>query len=263
MAPLLPVATEIVQARQDWRQALNAAAQRLSLRNQHGLPIQFVEQSDLPSGVAYEAFINASGCVPTRDNAHDFFNALVWLTYPQVKSKLNALQAAEIAHAAIREADAVNLHRGKLRDAATIFDENAALLVTRNMSLVDTLRAHQWSEVFVVRRAEFERDCEIFLFGHALMEKLISPYKAITAHVLVVPANDGFFSLSAQEKRIWLDVSVAQQIVNGLATADFTPLPALGVPGWCLVQDEAFYADAAVFRPKRSVKNTGNPADSD
>ncbi|WP_442781896.1 DUF3025 domain-containing protein, partial [Collimonas fungivorans] len=30
-----------------------------------------------------------------------------------------------------------------------------------------------------------------------------------------------------------------------------TPLPVLGVPGWSGGQDQAFYADVSVFRPKR------------
>ncbi|HEY8100461.1 MAG TPA: DUF3025 domain-containing protein [Burkholderiaceae bacterium] len=242
----------IVQA-DDWRQALNAAARELDLLNHRELPIQFVVQSELPSGVAYESFISATGRVPTRDNTHDFFNALVWLTFPRIKAQLNALQAAAIAQAAVSEvhADAIPKHRGKLRDAATIFDENAVLLVTRNVSLVEALREHQWSDVLMNRRAAFERDCEVWLFGHALMEKLVSPYKAITAHAWIVAAGDAFFSLSPRDKCIWIDAAVTQQIAAGLATANFTPLPVLGVPGWWQPQDAVFYADDKVFRPKR------------
>ncbi|MGZ5818605.1 MAG: DUF3025 domain-containing protein, partial [Burkholderiaceae bacterium] len=166
LGPLLPAAMPIVEAR-DWRQALNAAARELNLLNHQGMPIQFVPQADLPAGVAYEAFINATGSVPTRDNAHDFFNALVWLTFPQIKAQLNTLQAAAITQAAASEVHHdLPQHRGKLRDAATIFDENAALLVTRNASLVQALREHQWHDVFVGRRAAFNSDCEVWLFGH-------------------------------------------------------------------------------------------------
>jgi hypothetical protein len=46
---------------------------------------------------AYEEFIGATGCVPTRENLHDFFNGLVWQTFPLIKRELNALQAAQIA----------------------------------------------------------------------------------------------------------------------------------------------------------------------
>jgi len=38
----------------------------------------------------------------------------------------------------------------------------------------------------------------------------------------------------------------------GLSPAHFTPLPILGVPGWWEQQDEGFYADTGVFRPKRN-----------
>jgi hypothetical protein len=42
---------------------------------------------------------------------------------------------------------------------------------------------------------------------------------------------------------------------EGLSTAVFTPLPVLGVPGWRPGQDEDFYLDETVFRPKRTDRN--------
>ena len=45
-------------------------------------PVRFVPHESRPRGEAYEAFIARTGCVPTRDNLHDLFNALVWLTFP-------------------------------------------------------------------------------------------------------------------------------------------------------------------------------------
>jgi hypothetical protein len=246
-------AMPIVEA-DDWRLALNQAARAMDLRNHRNLPIQFVAQSELPPGTAYEAFINATGCVPTRDNNHDFFNALVWLAFPKIKARLNALQSREIQQAlASGDANKVLHHRGKLRDAATIFDENAAFLVTRNMELVDALRAHQWHKVFLTRRAEFEHDCEVRPFGHALMEKLVTPYKAVTAHAFIVGVSDPFFALSLQEKVGWIDTAVEQQIAGALSTSNFTPLPVLGVPSWHSEQNDAFYADSSVFRSKRST----------
>jgi hypothetical protein len=219
------------------------------------LPIRFVPQADLPEGVAYEAFISTTGGVPTRNNLHDFFNALVWLTFPAIKKQLNALQAVEIASRAMPAGGAAEGKqagtRGKLRDAATIFDENAALLVCSDMALVDALRAHRWRETLLERRSAFGSSVEVFLFGHAMMEKLVIPYKAITAHTWVVPAEAEFFSMPQMQQRAWIDAAVARQLQLGLRTGDFTPLPVLGVPGWCEAQDEAFYADAKVFRPPR------------
>src|SRR5881392_4107317 len=53
--------------------AFNAGAAALALRNARGLALRFVPQEALPEGRAYEEFIGATGCVPTRDNLHDFF----------------------------------------------------------------------------------------------------------------------------------------------------------------------------------------------
>jgi hypothetical protein len=133
---------ELLQQTSDWRAGLNALASAQNLYNHRHLPVQFVPQANLPPDTAYEEFISATGGVPTRDNLHDFFNALVWLTFPQIKIQLNALQAAEIANGQ-------NKNRGKLRDAATIFDENAALLVVRDNALLEALRAHRWHEAFM------------------------------------------------------------------------------------------------------------------
>ncbi|GAB3432248.1 DUF3025 domain-containing protein [Massilia solisilvae] len=232
--------------------AFNASAAAMGLVNHRGQPIRFVPQAALPEGTAYEEHIGATGCVPTRDNLHDFFNALVWQTFPLIKRELNALQAAQIAQAGVGKS------RGPARDAATIFDENAALLVVRDSdegrALVELLRAHQWHDALFERRAMFGRDAQVWSFGHALMEKLVAPRKAITAHTRVVVAEDGYFALPAHEQRGWIDERVAAELrEGGLDNSCFTPLPVLGVPGWWHGQDEAFYADASVFRPKRSI----------
>jgi hypothetical protein len=235
--------------------AFNRNAEALDLRNHLGLPLRFVPQAALPEGTAYEEFIGATGGVPTRDNLHDFFNGLVWQTFPLIKRQLNALQAAQIAQAGIGKS------RGPARDAATIFDENAALLVVRDSSagraLVDELRAHCWLAALFEKRAMFGADAQLWLFGHALMEKLVAPRKAITAHTRVIFAGDEFFALAPDARRAWLDGHVAAGLAEeGLATSGFTPLPVLGVPGWWPGQDQDFYLDTSVFRPKRLHQKT-------
>ena len=207
-------------------------------------------QSALPEGTAYEEFIGATGQVPTRDNLHDFFNGLVWQSFPLIKRQLNALQAAHIAQAGVGKS------RGPARDAATIFDENAALLLVREGSagraLVEELRAHGWLGALYEKRAMFDSDMRLWLFGHALMEKLVAPRKAITAHTRVVFAGDDVLALAHDAQRAWLDAHVAEELAReGLSTAGFTPLPVLGMPGWWPGQDKDFYLDTTVFRPKR------------
>lgn len=248
-ASVLPLASRVIAAG-EWRDRINAEAAALRLLNHRQQAIRFVAQYELPEGVAYESFISETGSVPTRENLHDFFNALVWLSFPRIKARLNALQAAQIASLGIGKS------RGAARDAATIFDENAALLVVQDseqgMRLVDALRNHQWQQAFIEQRALFGTQCEVCLFGHALMEKLAQPYKAITAHAWVVRVGADYFALGPDARRARLDQQVAQQLAaHALTTADYTPLPVLGVPGWWPQQDEDFYADTQVFRCKR------------
>jgi hypothetical protein len=148
-------------------------------------------------------------------------------------------------------ADRQGAARGKLRDAATIFDENAALLVASDEAIISDFREHRWREVFVDRRHAFASHWEVWLFGHALMEKLVTPYKAITAHAWPVVAERDFFRMSVTDKRTWLDRTVAGQLSADVSTSDFSPLPVLGIPGWRAGQDADFYEDTGVFRVKR------------
>src|SRR5437879_2775967 len=142
------------------------------------------------------------------------------------------------------------------QDILAAADWRAALDVVRDGAqgkmLVDALRNHRWLVAFIQQRAGFGPDAEVWLFGHALMEKLVAPYKAITAHTWVVSADDAFFRLPPAARRAWIDAPVAGKLAqHRLSTASFTPLPALGVPGWWAGQDRASYGDVAVFRPKR------------
>lgn len=199
--------------------------------------VRFVPQNHMPEGRAYEQYIFESGCVPTREGLHDFFNGLCWTLFPQAKKKLNQLQAAEIAAAG------VGTVRGPVRDAITVFDENAALLYAPD-ALWDALASRQWQRLFGELRPLW-RQAQLVLFGHALLEKLVSPYKSITAHVWRVH--------NAIETLAGLDVWLANDLTPGkLAGKPFVPLPVLGVPGWWPAnQDAGFYQDAQVFRPLR------------
>jgi len=197
----------------------------------------FVPQDSLPAGQAYEAHIFQTGTVPTRDNLHDFFNGLVWLAFPQAKRRLNALQAAEIARTGI------GATRGPLRDALTLFDENGALL-DAPAALWKALVARDWPALFVTQRALWS-EARLLVFGHALLEKLVAPRKAATAHVLLpLPGADRAAALD--------DAALAQSLSpQRLAQKPFVPLPVLGIPGWCADNASAeYYDDPKVFRPR-------------
>jgi hypothetical protein len=202
-------------------------------------PVRFVDQSALPPGQAYEAFIHAQRACPTRDNLHDLFNGLTWLAMPRTKSRLNALQAALIA------LDGVGDRRGPLRDALTLFDENGAILLAPP-ALVAALRARDWPRLFIELRSLWQ-DARLLVFGHALQEKLQQPRKAITAHVYLPRSDLAGPGVSG----LGLDQALAEDLdTEHLAQKPYCPLPILGVPGWYLPNENfSFYDDAQVFRP--------------
>ncbi|MCW5652984.1 DUF3025 domain-containing protein [Hydrogenophaga sp.] len=204
-------------------------------------PVRFVPQAALPDGVAYEQFIAETGQVPTRENLHDFFNGLCWLRFPASKQRLNRLQAAEIT------AHGIGAVRGPVRDALTLFDENAALLQAP-APLWTALLARDWVRLFVSLRPLWPQ-ARLVLFGHALLEKLATPYKSITAHVLREPVP---LSL-ADDLAAWDGWLAARLHAPLLAGKPFAPLPVLGVPGWWAANElPGFYEDATVFRPPRA-----------
>jgi hypothetical protein len=217
---------------------LNSQARSRGIVTGHGKPLRFVPQAELPAETAYETWIAETGAVPTRDNSHDRYNALIWLTYPVTKANLNALQAAEIAQRG------TSGHRGAARDAATIWDENLAVVVATQDAdrLQESLRTHDWRALFITHRAHWHRHWHVRLFGHALLEKLAAPYNAITAHAIVEPASDGFDAI--------LDRQLSARIHVLMSNNAYCPLPVMGIPGWHDGnEDSGFYADPKVFRP--------------
>ena len=269
--------------------ALNAAAGEAGLVSGSGRCLRFVPQASasvsgapalpaLPAsseiGVSsgYEARIFDTGEVPTRlsgpGERHDLYNAIVWLTFPRAKARLNALQADHLRTSPERPApDRINQpqggqaaggagsQRGPLRDAATVFDENAALWIGLDASFEAALRAFDWQELFVRRRAQLSESVRLMVFGHALLEKLESSYKAVTAHAWPLRlAVDASVTEIDQALSLALDA-------DRLSTRALCPLPVMGFPGWCAANAEPhFYDDPAVFRSGR--RGGKSPPDS-
>ena len=249
-------AAQAVAAGQTVAQALNAT----------GLaPVQFVPQSALPVGVAYEQFIFDTQQVPTRDGVHDFFNGLCWMQFPQTKKRLNQLQAAQIAESGIQPV------RGPARDALTVFDENAAFFVGPDV-VWDALARKDWLTLFDLLRPAWV-DVQLVLFGHALLEKLVYPRKPVTAHVFRAQAaikniafRGGLEDPRSEPLRcsslIGMDAWVAADLsADKLATKPFAHLPVLGVPGWWPGNAEpGFYRDTTVFRPPNAPISVSSKA---
>jgi hypothetical protein len=227
-------------------------------------PIRFCAHARMPATAAYEQYIFDSKLVPCRLNVHDFFNGLAWLQFPLTKAHLNALQAAEIAKRG------PGAPRGPVRDAITVFDENAGIWFGPD-SVWDALRRHDWHSALVEQRSCWQgqtstatglkahqpittsaslptegSQAQIVIFGHALLEKLIAPRKPLVVHCFRLPR--------AVSSTVDLDANLALQLEPELlASKPFQPVPVLGVPGWWPANDDPdFYNDITVFRPKRS-----------
>ncbi|MFT7775318.1 DUF3025 domain-containing protein [Roseateles sp.] len=177
-----------------------------------------------PLAAGYEQHVAATGRVPTRHNAHDLFNGLVWLRCPAFKAALNR------AHIAAPPAPPGR--RGPVRDALTLLDESGLLLVAP-APLQQALREQDWGTLFITRRALWQ-ETRALVVGHALLEKLLAPRPPLCARVLFVADAE------------------APQLPATLCPADLPPLPVLGIPGWWAPNAaHGFYADDRIFRPKR------------
>lgn len=230
---------------------LNDWALQTGVVTESGRPLQFVP-ADRPSdqpGLGYEHRIFQTGEVPTRLDGtgarHDLYNALAWLRWPLSKARLNGVHA----HAA--EPVATQTGRGGLRDAATLFDENGLVWVSEDEALDASLRHFDWSALFIHQRVELMTRVSTSVFGHALLHKLESPFKGITAHGLILrlPVGSGHGEIDAELAR-WLTP-------DRLVSQGFCPVPVMGLPGWCEANsDPSFYGDTTVFRPGRMRRSS-------
>jgi hypothetical protein len=229
---------------------LNALASAQAVVSGGGHALQFVDVSrqSAPGAAHYELRIHDEGVVPLRAaNWHDFFNALVWLTFPRVKAALNAAHSAEL-----RAASGTTRARNRRRDALTLFDESGVLVLSRERAVLDDLRTHRWQRVFWEQRETLMQTTRFCLFGHGLYEKALSPYVGMTGHALLpqVPADFDTANEAALAQADALAADVLMKQV--MQPRDLSPLPVLGVPGWWAANRHAdFYANTDYFRPPR------------
>jgi len=215
-----------------------------------GEPIEFVPQ-EAKTGEPYEKRVFAYGKVLTRTlNWHDLFNALVWITFPKTKAAINRHHYREMQAREGGEA------RGPVRDALTLFDESGVIVASSDPALTELLTGFQWKALFWGRRADLAGAMRFHLFGHALYEKALAPYKGITGKCVIVDVSAREFERPLPQQLASLDAHLARSFaeLRSLgATDDYAPLPILGVPGWTPENEsERYYEDAQQFRPGRA-----------
>jgi len=225
--------------------ALNLLAARRDLRNQAGQRVSFI----LPptDRLDYETRIWRNGAVATRpDNWHDFFNALVWLSFPLTKAALNA------RHAGLLMQDAAA--RGRERDAMTHFDECGVVVLAGDPALLDLLRRFAWRSLFWERRTDLAGSMRCLVFGHATYEQLRQPFRGLTAKAVLYEVSPSWFSRPLVTQLAEVDRRLAAEFAAGCYPhpRSFQPFPLMGLPGVTPANETAsYYDDRWQFRPGR------------
>jgi hypothetical protein len=130
------------------------------------------------------------------------------------------------------------------------------VVATPDATLSALLKDFKWKELFWVRRADVRRDMRFHVFGHAIYEKALEPFKGVTAKALIVAVAPGRVDASTEQQLAEIDARAARYFSGTQAlasTRSLSPLPVLGVPGWEPANErEGYYDDESQFRPRRA-----------
>jgi hypothetical protein len=232
------------------------------IQSHAGKPVHPVPQAGSPTTFEdhYESRIYLAGELQTRlENWHDYFNAMCWLQFPEIKSALNAL------HFEASKTRKVGTNRSPVENAITLFDECGAVIVADDDSLLEMIRHHEWKVLFQDNhlfweihsfrdnKAQLGQHIQCYVVGHAMHEKNLAPYLGMTTHSVLLKQGSDFFQKTYLEQLEVIDRVVSSLWMNSKIEQpkDLQPFPLLGVPGWWHeAQDEAFYANEDYFRTK-------------
>jgi len=217
---------------------LNRVARAAQLSLPGGMPLRFeVAPARRTPALCYERRIAEEGVIEFRESSrHDFANALAWLAFPLTKAALNAVH--------VRDGRDVTANgRSRARDAATLVDEAGMIFLCRDAELIALLRAWQWHALFWKRREAVVRSVTPIVVGHGLLDKLRTPFRALTAQALIVSTAEGD-----------VDAAAAEQLrAPDFAPHRLQPLPVAALPGWdSEASGEGLFDDREVFRVKYS-----------
>lgn len=222
---------------------------------QRGVALRFVEQSvgKLSFAEQYEPRCYLKGELQMRENNwHDLFNALVWMSFPQTKTVINARHYHALTNGAELP---TNAGRGAVRDVNTLLDESGVIVVYADDELAGLLRNFKWKELFWHQRDKVNAMMGFHIFGHGLYEKALRPYVGMTGQGLLLKVEQAFFSWPLVQQVAHLDSRLADHLAGPehcRSTRDLSPVPLLGVPGWSKDNDCAdYYDNTAYFRPGR------------
>jgi hypothetical protein len=212
-------------------------------------------------GLHYEERIARQGIISTReDNAHDLFNALIWLYHEPLKRAMNSRQVADIAKVGPRQ-------RTRGQCALTHFDEAGAIVWVSGADVANAWDTHDWRRLFGTHRDAWGKRIAVTVIGHALFDFALDHGELPVAKALAVEADPEEIAKRSRGALIasWPDAeaSIARAIEAGRWLADpqeLRPLPLAGIPGWHEgAQSDDFYESAPSFRPLRAGRRYPKP----
>jgi len=197
------------------------------------------------SSHGYELIINRDKKIPTRENSwHDTLNALVWMTFPNLKRTLNYFQCLDFK-------STQNKIRTARQNLLAHFDEDGIILLHTDCEFIDKLKNHEWMRIFHNESTNYGLTWKVWGFGHGLMEKCLQPYIGLTAKAMLIQVNQDFFKNHFQSQIEIIDDFLSKTITQQsrlLCENRLQPFPLLGVPGWYPGQCFNFYKNNVYFR---------------
>lgn len=203
----------------------------------------------------YEQIIYETGQVPTREKSwHDLFGGFIWCLFPKTKALINQRHVEEINQHGLQK-------RSKHRNALTLFDECGVILAVNEQSdecWPELLRDHQWKHAFFEKRQQWGKSIKPFMFGHANYEMMTKPYIGLTGKALFIKVPAEIFCKDLRTQYQYLDNKLYEMINLNNYLRDnrqLSPLPLLGVPGWCDDnKNPEYYSNTDYFRAKRRTR---------
>ncbi len=206
------------------------AVPELGVRFVAALPVPARRRRTEPidAGALYDGQIVLSGVVPTRSGSwHDFFNVLVWASFPRAKEALHRRQYE--AHAARVTSPVLRLPGARTReqDALAMVDEGGLLLLVaegHEAAVDEAITTASLESLVALVQA---RRAAALVFGHALYEHLVSSDADVRACSVVLHAHGPL-----PEARADVVALADARLVERLANKDefLTPSRAPAVP---------------------------------
>lgn len=174
-----------------------------------GAPIRFVEQpprrrrgQPVDVGEIYDERIYARGEVPSRSRTwHDFFNMLVWRSFPALKRAINHRQRTALQAHVEPGASKLPSARTREMDSLAMLDEGGLLVVTR-AGAPDLGAAIDEGDATAVGEAVQRGDARALLIGHAIHEHLVLRTDLVRTLVFRLEVSDCALSQAEIDARI-------------------------------------------------------------